>query len=365
MNRSRVNKEEGMRIKYARNTALFALVLVIAAPLLLFGQATRERPTPATISGEKQKLLQLQPRSVVPGKKACEPGPVQALIPPPGWFESIAVANNGDAYTSDQATMAVYRITPTGKVSRFASLLGNDYYDPQALYAGTLGLRFDRNGNLWVATLDFLDTEKHGMYRVTPDGQSELAVPMDPNVITAPNGLTFDAGGNLYVTEVVSGTIWKVIRGEHVATLWLANELLTPPPGGVYGANGIVYKDKTMFITNTDRGTILKVPLNRDGSAGEVTVFAQLFDDLGATLGPDGLILGPDGALYTACPYVGQLIRVAGDGSWQAVLDQDLAYSTDVAFGKTDGEKNMVYLSNFMATLNNAPGVVKVHLCKQ
>ena len=306
----------------------------------------------------------MQPRSDLFKKTACEPGPVQTLIPPPGYFESVTTANNGDVYTSDQAYMRISRITPGNGVSVFANLFGEDYYDPNASYAGTLGLKFDRNGNLWVVVLDFLDTEKHGIYVVAPNGHSELAIPMDPNVIPIPNSLTFDDRGNLYVTESATGAIWKVARGAHVPMLWLTHELLSPPPGGAFGANGIVYKDKSLFLVNTDKGTLLRVPLNRDGSAGDPTVLAQLLDQLGATIGPDGLAIGADKALYATGAYEGLLVRIAEDGSWEVVLD-GLAYPTSVAFGKTQGEKNTVYLSNFLATLNNEPGVVKVGLCER
>ena len=296
--------------------------------------------------------------------RSCEPGPLQTLIPPPGYFESVTTANNGDVYTSDQAYMRVSRITPGNGVSVFANLFGNDYYDPNASYAGTLGLKFDRNGNLWVIALDFLNTERNGIYVVTPNGNSELAISIDPNLIPVPNSLTFDAHGNLYITESVIGGIWKVARGEHVPTLWLTHELLSPPPGGAFGANGIVYKNKSLFLANTDRGTLLRVPLNRDGSPGQPTVFAQLLDPFGATIGPDGLTTGPDHALYATGAYEGLLVRIAEDGNWQVVLD-GLAYPTGVAFGKTQGERNTVYLSNFLATLNNEPGVVKLDLCER
>jgi hypothetical protein len=353
-----------MRIKYARNTALFALVLVMVSPSLLFGQATGNRPSPATIATAKQRLIEMQSRSGLLKRKGCEPGPPQALIPPPGWFESVTTANNGDVYTSDQAYMRVYRITRGNDVRVFANLFGDDYYDPQASYAGTLGLEFDRNGNLWVVVLDYLDTEKHGIYVVTPHGHSELAIPMDPNVIPIPNGLTFDDRGNLYVTESATGAIWKVARGSHVPMLWLTHELLSPPQGGAFGANGIVYKDKSLFVVNTDKGILLRVPLNRDGSPGEPTVRAQLLDPLGATIGPDGLRIGPDYALYATGAYEGLLVRIAEDGSWKVVLD-GLAYPTGVAFGKTRGERDTVYLSNLLATINNEPGVVKVDLCER
>ena len=354
-----------MQHEYAMKKFLIALVLVMAAPLQVFGQVTIEKPpSPATIARAKLTLLRVHPSSAMGKQKACEPGPVQALIPPPGWFESVVVANNGDIYTSDQATMYVYRITPSGQVSLFASLFGNNYYDPDAVNAGTLGLEFDRNGNLWIATLDFLNTERHGIYMVTPDGHSELAVPMDPSVIPLPNSLAFDSRGNLYVTESFTGTIWKVARGEHVATLWFTHELLTPPLGGAFGANGIIYKDKNLIVANTDRGSLLKIPLNRDGSAGELTVFAQLLDAQGLTPGPDGVTDGPDGEVYVTGAYAGQLIRVLDDGTWEVVLDQDIGYPTGVAFGKTHGEKYTVYLANLLSNFNNAPSVFKVELCK-
>jgi DNA-binding beta-propeller fold protein YncE len=360
-----------MQRKDAMNRHLIALVLVMAAPLLLFGQATSELPTPAAIAGAKHRLLMItsaQQRllrvSPMPRQKACEPGPVQPVIAYPGYFESVIVANNGDVYTSDQVTMGVYRITPRGQVTLFASLFGGAFYDPQALYAGTLGLEFDRHGNLWIAALDFLHTERHGIYMVTPEGRSELAVPMDPAVIPVPNSLIFDDRGNLYVTESYTGTIWKVARGEHVATPWLTHELLTPGPGGQFGANGIIYKDNTLIVVSTDRGLLLKVPLNRDGSPGEVTVFAQLLDPLGVTLGPDGLAFGPDGAVYATCAYAGQFVRVEDDGTWEVVLDQDLGYPTGAAFAKTRGERDTVYLANFLSPLNFGPSVVKVDLCK-
>lgn len=352
--------------RYAMFINVMAVILTLAAPLLLVGQITGERPSPARVAA-KQRLLKAQPLSPMRQQKTCEPGPVQAVIPWPGWFESVVVANNGDIYTADQATMNVYRITPKGRVSLIASLFGPDYYDYYATYAGTLGMEFDRKGNLWIATLDSLNTARHGIYKVTPGGQFELAVPMDNSVIPVPNSVAFDAQENLYVTETYIGGIWKVARGEHVATLWLAHELLTPPPGGVFGANGIVYKDKALYVANTDRGTLLKVPFNRDGSAGEPTVFAELLDPLGASIGPDGVALGRDGdsAVYATGIYSGQLVRVADDGTYEVVLDQDLGYPTGAAFGKTQGENRTVYVADFMSTFNDLPSVVKVDLCKR
>ena len=87
----------------------------------------------------------------------------------------------------------------------------------------------------------------------------------------------------------------------------------------MFGANGIIYKDKNLIVANTDRGSLLKIPFNRDGSAGELTVFAQLLDAQGLTPGPDGVTDGPDGEVYVTGAYAGQLIRVLDDGTWEVV----------------------------------------------
>ncbi|GLH73703.1 hypothetical protein GETHLI_22050 [Geothrix limicola] len=266
------------------------------------------------------------------------------------------MAPNGDVYTSDQVTFDVYRITPGGEISRFAHLY--DMYNPDAAYAGALGMEFSRTGDLWIAMLNFMEPARHGIYKVHPDGTIQLAVPMNPDEIVAPNGLAFDPFGDLYVTESINGAIWKVVKNQNLASLWLADALLVPPPSGVFGANGIVYKDRAFFVANTDAGTIIKVPVNQDGAPGNPSVFASGLN------GPDGITLGPYGDLYVACCYGGQLVRIMDDGKTEVVLDSDLGYPTTPVFGKTQGEKATVYLTNFFSTMNGVPSLIKVDMCK-
>lgn len=344
---------------------LATLFLSLAVPGLLPGLEPPRAPSPAALTGARYDLLQLRKRflearphgwSARCFPRACEPGPFQTVLDRPGgWCEGVDVDGAGNAYTSDQVTEIVYRITPGGAVSQFARLFVMD--NPGARYAGTLGLKFSRHGDLWIATLNYLETEKHGIYRVRPDGSSELAVPLDPGTVPAPDGLEFDPRGNLFIAEVMEGGLWKVAPGEATATLWLSHDLLAPPPGGVFGANGLVYKEGAFYVTNTDQGTLVKVPVRPDGSPGEPRIVVS------GLQGPDGIILGPRGEFLVACSYGGQLVRIDPSGTVEVLLDAELGYPTTPAFGKGRGERLTVYLTNFLSAQNGIPSLRKVDLC--
>jgi|GEM_PF-3730844 len=342
------------------------LVLGLVAPCLLLGQTSSHAPTPATIGSARHKLIQLQkewrdarvkPPMVTPEPRECEPGPVQTVLDVPGgWCESVAVDHKGNVYTSNQVTFDVYRITPRGEASVFAHLY--DMYNPDAAYAGALGMAFAHNGALWIAMLNFMEPSRHGIYTVRPDGSFELTVPMSPDEICCPNGLAFDKHGDLFITESINGGIWKVAKGHRVATLWLTHDQLVPPADGAFGANGIAYKNGAFFVANTDKGTILKVPINHDGTPGEPAVFASGLN------GPDGVTLGPNGDLYVACAYGGQLVRLADDGAMEVLIDKDLGYPTTPAIVKGRGDRLTAYIANFFSSMNGVPSLVKVDLCK-
>jgi sugar lactone lactonase YvrE len=253
----------------------------------------------------------------------------------------------------------VYRIERDGAASVVATIdygVQNDYYCSQA---GSLGMAVSADGDVWVAVISWLP-ESHGIWRVGQDGWAELAVPMSFEDAPVPNALAFDRHGNLYVTETFLGGIWKV-PPDGEPTLWLQSELLLPPggPGAGFGANGIAYRHRALYVANSDQGTVVRIPIRIDGSPGEPTVIA------GGLNGPDGLAFDAFGRLYAVTAYGGELVRVRRWADPEVVVDLRAAgadYPASVDFLK--GGANTAIITNFVP-LEGQPNIVKVNLCER
>jgi sugar lactone lactonase YvrE len=275
------------------------------------------------------------------------------------FFEGVATARDGSIYTQEQCTGDVFRIRPGGAYKVVATIPYGVENDHGCNYAGGLGLAVSDDGDVWVAVISWIP-ESHGVWRIQRNGLAELAVPMSPDEAPVPNGLAFDPHGNLYVTETFLGTIWKVAPGG-VAAPWLQDDLLVPPAGGVFGANGIAYWRGALYVANTDKGTIVKVPLRRDGSPGDPVVIA------GGVYGVDDVTVDAFGNLYLVNAYAAQLVRIRPGGTPEIVLDlvaAGVSYPTSLDFGKPVREMTTAYITNFIPQPGE-PNIVKVNLCER
>jgi sugar lactone lactonase YvrE len=111
----------------------------------------------------------------------------------------------------------------------------------------------------------------------------------------APNAIAQDHHKRLYVSDSFAGAIYTVNPSGGGKTLWKADALLQPhtvlPP---FGANGVAF-DRTqsfLYVANTADDRILRIAVNKDGSAGAISIFAD-----GAVLGP-GALNGADGIQF-------------------------------------------------------------------
>jgi sugar lactone lactonase YvrE len=273
------------------------------------------------------------------------------------WFEDVATDKNGSIYTQEQCTGDVYRIRPNGEWKVITTIpygVENNY---TCDYADGLGWAVSEDGDLWLVVLSWLD-QSHGVWRIHRSGKAELAVPLSPVDVPLPNAITFDPKGNLYITESFTGSIWKVRPGG-AAELWLQHDLLAPSTA--FGANGIVYLRGALYVANTDKGTIVKVPLLRDGDPGDPVVIASGLD------GPDGVTAEAFGNLYLVTAYGAQLVRIRPRGTPEIVLDMAAAgvsYPTSVRFGKIVREMNTAYIANMIPSPGE-PNLVKVNLCEK
>ena len=253
--------------------------------------------------------------------------------------EGIAIDKRGRIYLTMAPLGELRRIDTDGSEHVVAQL-------PVGGGNGALGLAVDAPGNVYVA-VHTNDPATQGVYRVTPAGDVSR-LPGSEQIGFA-NGVAFGDEGTLYVTDTIRGAVWAIPKGGS-AELWVEGPLFTgtgdaPPPFPI-GANGITYRLGTVFVTNTEQASIVSIPVNDDGSAGEPSILIQ--DP--ALGGSDGIAADVHGDLYV--PVIGQstLVRVAGDGSGVEVLadkDDGLDYASSAAFGTGRGERTTLFFVNF------------------
>lgn len=252
--------------------------------------------------------------------------------------EGVAVDKQGTIFVSLIAPVSeIRKVTPDGEQSTLVDLgLGGN---------GPLGLAVDSRGNVYAAAATF-DPATQGVYRITPDG-SATRLP-GTSAIAFANGLTFDQRGNLYVTDSSAGAVWRIPPGGS-AELWIQDPSLEGTGvlgiGVPIGANGITFRTpKDVVVGNTEQGTLVRVPILPDGSAGEPDVIVE--DE--AIFGVDGLAVDAHGTIYAAVIAQSTIVRIDGD-SIETLADagDGINQASSIAFGQGPRDHKSLFGVNF------------------
>jgi len=126
-----------------------------------------------------------------------------------------------------------------------------------------------------------------------------------------PNVLTFDAAGNVYVSDSIQSTIWRIPPDGGIAEAWLVSDLLGTQSYPPFGANGLDFnKDfSILYVANTGNDNIVQVPILADGTPDTPTVLANSVES------PDGLIVDDDGSILIASFHGNYIMRVNTEGT--------------------------------------------------
>ena len=129
------------------------------------------------------------------------------------------------------------------------------------------------------------------------------------------NALTFDAAGNVYVSDSFNGIIWKTGSGGGIATAWVTDPLLATSGVPPFGANGLGFNKagNTLFVANTGNDTIVKIPVIA-GAPGTPAVFVNSIN------GADGLVLDSHDNLWVAANQADEIVVVDPTGKAIAKL---------------------------------------------
>jgi sugar lactone lactonase YvrE len=223
---------------------------------------------------------------------------------------------NGSAYVTLAPLGAIVKVDPDGKAAPYASV-------PPGYDDGyTLGLAFDGDGNLFVAQTKNSDTATvlPGVYKIAKDtdgGTVGAPFATHPQMVF-PNGLAFLSNGRLLVTDSATGQIFVVDPSSGAAATWKNDPALDGSPACPaplpfpIGANGIVLSGGDVFVTNTARGALVRIPVNADGSAGAAAIVVEDCKYVGL----DGIARDADGAFLVAQNGApGKLLRIAPGGA--------------------------------------------------
>ncbi|PPQ37883.1 hypothetical protein CCS01_02975 [Rhodopila globiformis] len=241
--------------------------------------------------------------------------------------EGITTDGQGGLYVSLFLLNEVWQLNPsTGEKKKIAAVPGGD------LKGDLIGLERDPTDGTILAAFKHrtkvdLFTPEHpdcrdptdtatGVYRLDPKtGAVKPFVTRGMGVaICFPDDIAVDSHGNVYVTDLELGAIWKFDRSGH-GYVWSDDPLLgwseqsgtwnsrDKSPAGYIGVNDIALSpDGRYLFAGTDggpggttgSGLLVRIPIQPDGSAGKADLFAT---GLGAN---DGIEVGPDGTVYFA-----------------------------------------------------------------
>jgi sugar lactone lactonase YvrE len=231
--------------------------------------------------------------------------------------EGLSVDLEGNFYTGSsqtKATGAVCQFAPNGTLKQsftipagpagVVSLLGVLFQPPHKLFALDFANGF----------VDQTSTDGRVIALDTETG----AVTTIASGFTFPNGIAEDLDGYFYVADSLQSSIVRFKGDGSDKSNWYTNAAqLRPGPTGFppLGANGIAF-DPTfcnVYVSNTANHQIIRIPVERDGSAGTGVVFADgatIDENQGTTnalAGADGIAFDLFGNLYVAANQANQI----------------------------------------------------------
>jgi hypothetical protein len=274
--------------------------------------------------------------------------------------ENVTVDEAGNKYVSVSSQGQIWKFSPDNELPEDPA--ENPYAQfavSGAFLVGTVGVEVDSEGTVYTCFASDLDdiggSDVNGVWRVDEGDGPELVAELPPDDyegLTFPNDLVvYD--DFLLVTDSFRGVVYRVWPGGE-AEVWASGPLLSPAEeGGSIGADGIaVGRDGTVYVTNLDKGYVVEIPVEDDGSAGTPALFVD--DDL--LVGSDAIAFDVRHNLYVAVNGQNAIRRVSPRGDIETLATGgDLDAPAGVAFGTTPEQRETLFITN-LALPSSGPG---------
>jgi sugar lactone lactonase YvrE len=238
-------------------------------------------------------------------------GAAASFIEPMG----IALDAAGNLYVADFESNSIRKITAAGVVTTLAG--GNygqaDGTGSAAAFGGPKGITVDASGNVYVT-----EVETYTLRRITPQGVVTTlgrdgkwaSTYTSPHYFDWPEGVAVDASGNLYVAETFDGLITEITPAGVISTLAGGGSWASPDGNGTGTAANFIWPegitaDASGNLYVADSRTIRKII----PSTAVVSTLAGTEGTRGATDGtgstalfgqPEGITVDANGNIYVA-----------------------------------------------------------------
>ena len=279
--------------------------------------------------------------------------------------EGLWILGDADTPILGLAPLAVLdTIGPDGSVTPFGSIGDAG----TASNSFTLGINTDTAGSVYVGvgvgtTPDAGHVPAPGVYKFAADGGAGTLFSSAAGM-NFPNGLDF-VGTQLFVADS-DGVVYS-IAPNGTATAWSSDPLLaadqTACDGGVplaIGANGIVHDSTNFYVTNTDHGRVVKIPMQADGGAGAATAIV----DNCALAGADGLVLdSTSNSLIVAVNVKNEIVRVSMTGQITVLASgAPLNSPASVLIDSKSGARRLLITNAAFFGTTSDPGLLQLPL---
>ena len=161
---------------------------------------------------------------------------------PPKFPSAVAVDRAGNLYITNALPAEVYRLTPSGELSRLPEIDATKVAGPAPPFGQLFGIAVDLVGNIYVAgpTRIGASAGPPAVRKITPDGVvSTVVVPADSGLLLT--SLTADRNGALYFAD---------LRNQSISTLSASGEIKQVATGIQTGSFAVDADGSIWFVQN-------------------------------------------------------------------------------------------------------------------
>jgi sugar lactone lactonase YvrE len=275
---------------------------------------------------------------------AGEPAALASFVSGQDIPESVTTDDAGNLYVS---VGNMVQVRPPGAESMFS------VFGTLPLPIAALGVKVGPDACVYNASTSLSATPGAFVWKICGAGSVEVFAELDQT--GAPNDLAFDDDGSLFVTDPLLGQIWR-LDADGNPEVFLQHPLLAGDPASPallfrqVGVNGIAFDKhhRNLFVSNTDRGTILRIDLR---AAAPVPVVVAQDPRL---RGADGIGFDQSGELFVAVNATDTLASVDKRGRVRILATGGYRHGpSSVVFGARHQDKHTLYVmsSAFSRTL--------------